>query len=79
MDPPELVQILQQVLRMETYTWNASIVLARCDRALLRCFFGGPQSPRPQITSNRYAPHLSNCMGLASARRGAIRGNPKSK
>ncbi|KAF5377676.1 hypothetical protein D9615_005184 [Tricholomella constricta] len=32
-----------------------------------------------QIASNRYAPHLSTCMGLASARRGAARGNNKSK
>lgn len=32
-----------------------------------------------QVASNRYAPHLSNCMGLASARRGAVRGNVKSK
>lgn len=32
-----------------------------------------------QIASNRYAPHLSNCMGLSSSRRGAVRGNPKSK
>lgn len=32
-----------------------------------------------QIASNRYAPHLSNCMGLATSRRGAVRGNTKSK
>ncbi|KAF8078368.1 hypothetical protein FPV67DRAFT_49438 [Lyophyllum atratum] len=32
-----------------------------------------------QIASNRYAPHLSSCMGLASARRGAARGTNKSK
>ncbi|KAG6911764.1 hypothetical protein DXG01_000010 [Tephrocybe rancida] len=31
-----------------------------------------------QIASNRYAPHLSSCMGLVSARRGATRTN-KSK
>ncbi|KAJ6604436.1 hypothetical protein DFH09DRAFT_309406 [Mycena vulgaris] len=28
-----------------------------------------------QIASNRYAPHLSSCMGLATTRRGAARGN----
>ncbi|KAF8807211.1 hypothetical protein BYT27DRAFT_7137717 [Phlegmacium glaucopus] len=32
-----------------------------------------------QIASNRYAPHLSACMGLSTARRGAVRGNAKSK
>ncbi|RDB29017.1 hypothetical protein Hypma_015266 [Hypsizygus marmoreus] len=32
-----------------------------------------------QIASNRYAPHLSTCMGLSSARRGAARGTNKSK
>ncbi|KAJ6627142.1 hypothetical protein B0H10DRAFT_1995646 [Mycena sp. CBHHK59/15] len=33
-----------------------------------------------QIASNRYAPHLSSCMGLATTRRGAARGNAaKSK
>jgi len=37
------------------------------------------QVTHPQVASNRYAPHLSNCMGLASARRGAVRGNAKSK
>jgi len=31
------------------------------------------------VASNRYAPHLSSCMGLSSARRGAVRGNAKSK
>ncbi|KAJ7932618.1 hypothetical protein B0H13DRAFT_789294 [Mycena leptocephala] len=33
-----------------------------------------------QIASNRYAPHLSSCMGLSTTRRGAARGNAaKSK
>ncbi|KJA25977.1 hypothetical protein HYPSUDRAFT_64202 [Hypholoma sublateritium FD-334 SS-4] len=33
-----------------------------------------------QIASNRYAPHLSSCMGLPGARRGAVRAsNVKSK
>ncbi|GLB36389.1 putative sgf11 (transcriptional regulation protein) [Lyophyllum shimeji] len=32
-----------------------------------------------QIASNRYAPHLSSCMGLASARRGATRGVNNNK
>ncbi|KAJ7293364.1 hypothetical protein C8J57DRAFT_24023 [Mycena rebaudengoi] len=33
-----------------------------------------------QIASNRYAPHLSSCMGLATTRRGAARGSAvKSK
>ncbi|KAJ6574888.1 hypothetical protein B0H19DRAFT_617690 [Mycena capillaripes] len=33
-----------------------------------------------QIASNRYAPHLSSCMGLSTSRRGATRGNAaKSK
>ncbi|KAJ7597631.1 hypothetical protein C8J56DRAFT_920558 [Mycena floridula] len=31
------------------------------------------------IASNRYAPHLSTCMGLGSARRAAVRANVKSK
>jgi len=34
----------------------------------------------PQIASNRYAPHLSSCIGLGTGtRRGAARGNVKSK
>ncbi|KAF9459474.1 hypothetical protein BDZ94DRAFT_1268261 [Collybia nuda] len=32
-----------------------------------------------QIASSRYATHLAGCMGLSSARRGAARGNAKSK
>ncbi|KAF8898372.1 hypothetical protein BD779DRAFT_1483580 [Infundibulicybe gibba] len=32
-----------------------------------------------QIAASRYAPHLSSCMGLATARRGAVRGNTKTK
>ncbi|KAF5312046.1 hypothetical protein D9619_003346 [Psilocybe cf. subviscida] len=32
-----------------------------------------------QIASNRYAPHLSSCMGLGNARRGAMRGSAKVK
>lgn len=32
-----------------------------------------------KIASNRYAPHLSSCMGLSSARRGTARGAVKSK
>ncbi|KAF8203266.1 hypothetical protein BJ912DRAFT_350274 [Pholiota molesta] len=32
-----------------------------------------------QIASNRYAPHLSSCMGLSTARRGAARTNAKAK
>ncbi|KIM48414.1 hypothetical protein M413DRAFT_230934 [Hebeloma cylindrosporum] len=32
-----------------------------------------------QIASNRYAPHLSSCMGLNSARRAAVRGNAKAR
>jgi len=32
-----------------------------------------------QIASNRYAPHLASCMGLNSARRGAVRTNSKPK
>ncbi|KAF8168313.1 hypothetical protein B0H34DRAFT_855071 [Crassisporium funariophilum] len=32
-----------------------------------------------QIASNRYALHLSSCMGLSTARRGAVRGGAKSK
>ncbi|KAF8213289.1 hypothetical protein K438DRAFT_1085209 [Mycena galopus ATCC 62051] len=32
-----------------------------------------------QIASNRYAPHLSACMGLAASRRGAARGNAVKK
>ncbi|KAF9073866.1 hypothetical protein BDP27DRAFT_1318291 [Rhodocollybia butyracea] len=31
------------------------------------------------VASNRYAPHLSNCMGLNTSRRGAMRGGTKSK
>ncbi|KAJ3718299.1 hypothetical protein EV361DRAFT_646977 [Lentinula raphanica] len=31
------------------------------------------------VASNRYAPHLSNCMGLNSSRRGAVRGSTKTK
>ncbi|KAJ3998486.1 hypothetical protein F5050DRAFT_1222401 [Lentinula boryana] len=31
------------------------------------------------VASNRYAPHLSNCMGLNSSRRGAVRGSTKAK
>ncbi|KIK71298.1 hypothetical protein GYMLUDRAFT_33441 [Collybiopsis luxurians FD-317 M1] len=31
------------------------------------------------IASNRYAPHLSSCMGLNTSRRGAVRGSTKSK
>ncbi|KAF5382953.1 hypothetical protein D9757_006285 [Collybiopsis confluens] len=31
------------------------------------------------IASNRYAPHLSSCMGLNNSRRGAVRGTIKSK
>ncbi|KAF8735762.1 hypothetical protein AX14_001545 [Amanita brunnescens Koide BX004] len=32
-----------------------------------------------QIAPNRYAPHLSKCMGLATARRGAVRTNANVK
>ncbi|KAG6885939.1 hypothetical protein C0993_007441 [Termitomyces sp. T159_Od127] len=32
-----------------------------------------------QIASNRYAPHLTSCLGLNTARRGAARTNNKSK
>lgn len=32
-----------------------------------------------QISSNRYAPHLSSCMGLSNSRRGAPRSNSKPK
>ncbi|KAF8624882.1 hypothetical protein AX15_005751 [Amanita polypyramis BW_CC] len=32
-----------------------------------------------QIASSRYAPHLSACMGLATARRGAVRANANVK
>ncbi|CAK5279983.1 unnamed protein product [Mycena citricolor] len=32
-----------------------------------------------QIASNRYAPHLSSCMGLSTTRRGSSRGTTKSK
>ncbi|KAG6891414.1 hypothetical protein C0992_007193 [Termitomyces sp. T32_za158] len=32
-----------------------------------------------QIASNRYAPHLTSCLGLNTARRGAARNNNKSK
>ncbi|KAF8971546.1 hypothetical protein BDZ97DRAFT_1936716 [Flammula alnicola] len=32
-----------------------------------------------QIAYSRYAPHLSSCMGLGTARRGAVRGGAKAK
>ncbi|KAJ7783549.1 hypothetical protein DFH07DRAFT_190801 [Mycena maculata] len=32
-----------------------------------------------QIASNRYAPHLSSCMGLSTTRRGSARGNATAK
>ncbi|KAH6917422.1 hypothetical protein BKA70DRAFT_1252134 [Coprinopsis sp. MPI-PUGE-AT-0042] len=60
---------------LKSHTGTSTPTSAKVEGALLLdCVSCGRQ-----IASNRYAPHLSSCMGLSSSRRGAPRANTKLK
>jgi hypothetical protein len=54
---------------------NIILKCSNCDQKVRYCLLGPSRRPLSsiQIASNRYAPHLSSCMGLGTSRRAAVR------